>query len=59
MLSFTKTVDCSVIGTAQQIETKLMHRFEKFLKNFLAEFYSEGIYFSDTYRATTEQMSKI
>ena len=26
MLNFTKTVSCSVIGTAQQIGTKLMHR---------------------------------
>ena len=40
MLNFTKTVSCSVIGTAQQIDTKLMHRFEKFRKNLLAKFYS-------------------
>ena len=29
-----------VIGTAQQIDTKLMHRFEKFGKNLLVKFYS-------------------
>ena len=40
MLNFTKTVSCSVIGTAQQIDTKLMHRFEKFRKNLLVKFYS-------------------
>ena len=41
MLNFTEnvTVSCSVIGTAQQIDTKLMHRFEKFRKNFLVKFY--------------------
>ena len=31
---------CSVIGTAQQIDTKLMHRFEKFRENLLVKFYS-------------------
>ena len=40
MLNFTKTVSCSVIGTAQQIDTKLMHRFDKFRKNLLVKFYS-------------------
>ena len=40
MLNFTKTASCSVIGTAQQIDTKLMHHFEKFHKNFLVKFYS-------------------
>ena len=40
MLNFTKTASCSVIGTAQQIDTKLMHRFEKFRKNLLVKFYS-------------------
>ena len=40
MLNFTKTVRCSVIGTVQQIDTELMHRFEKFLKNLLVKFYS-------------------
>ena len=40
MLNFTKTVRCSVIGTAQQIDTKLMHGFEKFRKNVLVKFYS-------------------
>ena len=40
MLNFTKTVSCLVIGTAQQIGTKLMHRFEKFSKNLLVRFYS-------------------
>ena len=40
MLNFTKTVSCLVIGSAQQIDTKLMHRFEKFCKNLLVKFYS-------------------
>ena len=40
MLNFTKTVSCLVIRTAQQIDTKLMHRFEKFRKNLLVKFYS-------------------
>ena len=40
MLNFTKTVSCSVIRTAQQIDTKLMHCFEKFRKNLLVKFYS-------------------
>ena len=40
MLNFTETVSCSVTGTAQQIDTKLMHRFEKFRKNLLVKFYS-------------------
>ena len=40
MLNFTKTVSCSVIGTAQQTDAELMHRFEKFLKNLLVTFYS-------------------
>ena len=40
MLNFTKAVSCSVIGTAQQIDTKPMHRFEKFHKNLLVKFYS-------------------
>ena len=40
MLNFTETVSCSVIGTAQQIDTKLIHRFDKFRKNLLAQFYS-------------------
>ena len=40
MLNFTKTVNCLVIGTAQQINTKLMHPFEKFRQNILVKFYS-------------------
>ena len=40
MVNFTKTVSCLVIGTAQQIDTKLMHRFEKFRKNLVVKFYS-------------------
>ena len=40
MLNFTKTVSCLVIRTAQQIDTKLMHRFEKFRKNLLVKLYS-------------------
>ena len=55
MLNFTKTVSCLVIGTAQQIDTKLMHSFEKFRKNLLVKFYSmKDFYFSDT-RAETGQ----
>ena len=38
MLNFTKTK--LLIGTAQQIDTKRMHRFEKFRKNLLVKFYS-------------------
>ena len=40
MLNFRKTVSCSVIRTAQQTDTKLMHRFEKFRKNLLVKYYS-------------------
>ena len=40
MLNFTKTVSCLVIGTAHQIDTKLMHRFERFRKNLLVKFFS-------------------
>ena len=40
MLNFTKTVSCSVIGNAQHIDTKLMHRFEKFRKILLVKFSS-------------------
>ena len=40
MLNFTRTVSCSVVGTAQQTDTKLMHRIEKFRKNLLVKFYS-------------------
>ena len=40
MLNFTKTISFSVIGTAQQTDTKLMHRFEKFRKNLLVKLYS-------------------
>ena len=40
MLNFTKTVSCSVIGSAEQIDTKLMHRIEKFRKNLLVKFSS-------------------
>ena len=40
MINFTKTVSCLVIGTAQQIDTKLMHPFEKFRQNLLVKFYS-------------------
>ena len=40
MLNFTKAASCSVIGTVQQIDTKLIHRFEKFRKNLLVKFYS-------------------
>ena len=40
MLNFTKTVHCLVIGTAEQIDTKLKHPFEKFCENLLVKFYS-------------------
>ena len=46
MLNFTKAVSCSVIGTAQQIDTELMHHFEKLRKNLLVKFYSmKGLIF--------------
>ena len=57
MLNFTKTVSCSVIGTAQQIDTKLMHRFDKFRKNLLVKFYSMKDYFSDTRAETGKNIS--
>ena len=40
MLNFTKTVSCLVIRTAQQIDTKVLHPFEKFCQNVLVKFYS-------------------
>ena len=40
MLNFTKTVSCLVIGTAQQIDTKLMDPAEKFRQSLLVKFYS-------------------
>ena len=40
MLNFTKTVSCLVIRTAQQIDTKPMHPFEKFRENLFVKFYS-------------------
>ena len=40
MLNFTKTVSCLVIGTAQQIDAKLVHLFEKFCQNLFFKFYS-------------------
>ena len=39
MLNFTKPVSCLVIGTAQQIDTKLVHPFEKFRQNLLVKFF--------------------
>ena len=57
MLNFTKTVSCSVIGTEQQIDTKLMHRFENFRKNLLVKFYSMKDYFSDTRAETGKNFS--
>ena len=58
MLNFTKTVSCSVIGTAQQIDTKLMHHFEKFRKNLLLKFYYvKDFYFSDTRDETWKNFS--
>ena len=40
MLNFTKTVSCLIIRTAQRIDTKLVHPFEKFRQNLLVKFYS-------------------
>ena len=40
MLNLAKTVNCLVIETAQQIDTKLVHPFEKFHQNLLVKFYS-------------------
>ena len=58
MFNFTKTVSCSVIGTAQQIDTKLMHRFEKFRKNLLVKWlFYEGLYFSYTRAETGKNFS--
>ena len=57
MLNFTKTVSCSVIRTAQ-IDTKLMHRFDKFRENLLVKFYSmKDFYFSDTRAETGKKFS--
>ena len=39
MLNITKNVSRLVIGTAQRIDTKLMHPSEMFRQNLLAEFY--------------------
>ena len=39
MLNFTKGVSRLVTITAQQIDTKLMHPFEKFRQNLLVKFY--------------------
>ena len=55
MLDFTKTVRYLVIRTAQQIDTKLMHPFEKFRQNLLVKFYfMKDFNFPDT-RAETEK----
>ena len=40
MLNFAKTVSCLVISTAQQIDSKLMHPFEKLRQNLLVKFHS-------------------
>ena len=40
MLNFTKTASCLVIGTAQQIDPKLVHPFEKLRQDLLVKFYS-------------------
>ena len=40
MLNFKEIVSCLVIGTSQQIDTKLMHPFEKLRQNFFLKFYS-------------------
>ena len=57
MLNFTKTVSCSVIGTGQQIDTKLMHRFKKFHKNLLVKFYSMKDFMKDTRAETGKNIS--
>ena len=47
-----------VIGTAQQINIKLVHPFEKFRQNLLVKFYStEGFQFSDTQARTEKNFS--
>ena len=49
MLNSTKTVSCLVMRTAQQIDTKMVHSFEKFRQNLLVKFYSmKDFKFSDT-----------
>ena len=40
LISQNLLLSCSVIGTGQQIDTKLMHHFEKFSKNLLVKLYS-------------------
>ena len=40
MFNFTKTVSCLVIRTVQQIDSTVMHSFEKFRQNLLVTFYS-------------------
>ena len=35
----TKTVNCLAMRTAQQIDTELMHRSEKFCQDLLVRFY--------------------
>ena len=43
MFNFTKTVSCLIIRTAQQIDTKLMHPFEKFRQIHLIYFMKDFI----------------
>ena len=57
MLNFTKTISCSVIGTAQQIDTNLMHRFEKFRKNLLVKYYSVKDFIFLTHELKQENFS--
>ena len=55
MLNFTKTVSCLVIGTAQQIDTKLMQPFDKFRQNVLVKFYSIKNFSFLTHELQTEK----
>ena len=55
MLNVTKTVSCLVIGTAQQIDTKLMYPFERFRQNLLVKFYSIKDFSFLTHELETEK----
>ena len=57
MPNFTKTVRCLVVRTAQQIDTKLMHPFEKFRQNLLVKFILWSILISDTQSETEKNFS--
>ena len=56
MLNLKKTVSCLVIGTAQQIDTKLMHPFDKFCQNVLVKVYSIKDFSFLTHELQTEKL---